>query len=268
MTVPYRVALDRLSLQVADRGAGPLLLLVHGFPLDHTMWRRQMEGLASTCRLIAPDLAGFGASDARTQPVLGMQHLADDLAELLDAMRIRQPITLCGLSMGGYIAFEFWKRHGERLERLILCDTRAAADSAEAAAGRRTLAAQILRKGTTDLAANMPTRLFAKETFTNQTCVVEQTRGVMLATPPATVAAALLGMADREDMSDLLPSIEIPTLVLCGEHDRITPAEEMRTMAAAMPHAHFVEIPVAGHMAPLESGDLVIEAIRDFLAVA
>src|SRR4051812_47482628 len=128
------IAIDDLDLNVVQRGNGTPLLLAHGYPLDHTMWRGQLDGLADGCRVIAPDLRGFGASGV-TPGVVTMEQLADDMARLLEALQIKDPIVFCGLSMGGYVAWQFALRHRPRLARLILCDTRAMADPPEAAAG-------------------------------------------------------------------------------------------------------------------------------------
>src|SRR5262245_18259333 len=127
-----RIHVDSATLEVTEAGSGPVLLLVHGFPLDHQMWRRQIDTFAMTHRVVAPDLRGFGLSTV-TPGIVTMDRYADDLALLLDAMEIREPITFCGLSMGGYIAWQFVERHRARLAKLILCDTKAAPDTPEAA---------------------------------------------------------------------------------------------------------------------------------------
>src|SRR5689334_15957289 len=137
------IDLPTCRLNVLDQGAGPVLLFVHGFPLNHSMWREQVAALGDGHRIIAPDLRGFGQSTGAGETIT-MAQLADDLAALLDALNIVEPITLCGLSMGGYVAFEFWRRHTSRLARLILCDTQAGADTPEAARGRLELAAKVL----------------------------------------------------------------------------------------------------------------------------
>lgn len=241
------------------------MLLIHGFPLDHSMWQKQLEGLRDRCRLIAPDLPGFGASDLLDPEVLTMELFAEQLAELLDALEVREPLTVCGLSMGGYIAFAFWRKYAERLRRLILCDTRAAADPPDVAAGRLDAATRVLEIGTSEMAGEMPKKLFADQTFAEAGELVTATADVISRTDRMTVAGALVGMAQRGDMTGELPSIHVPTLVLCGQHDAISSPEEMRGMAEAMPDARFVEIAGAGHMAPLENGPAVNEAIVRFL---
>lgn len=259
------VKLRNATLNVVEAGSGPILLLVHGFPLDHSMWQHQLETLSDTYRVIAPDLRGFGASTGATDTIT-MEQLADDMAELLDELDIREPITFCGLSMGGYVAWQFWKRHANRLSHLILCDTRAAADTEEGARGRLGMAQRVLDEGTAIIAEAMLPKLFAEKTAREQPDPVEATRRVMLATAPNTVAGALRGMSKRADMTLELPKIGVPTLVICGEQDVIVPVAEMRSIAKALPNATFVEIPDSGHMAPLEDPQTVNAAIRKFLA--
>ncbi len=259
------VKLRDATLNIADVGSGPTLLLVHGFPLDHSMWRHQLESLGDTYRVIAPDLRGFGASSGATDTIT-MEQLADDMAELLDALGIVEPITFCGLSMGGYVAWQFWLRHANRLARLILCDTRAIADSEEAARGRHDMANRVLSEGSKVVAEAMLPKLFAEKTIREQADMVAATRQVMQATSPAAVAGTLRGMAQRPDMTSALADIDIPTLVICGEHDVISTADEMRSIAAALPNATFVEVPGSGHMTPLEGPETVNRAIRGFLA--
>jgi pimeloyl-ACP methyl ester carboxylesterase len=259
------VKLHNATLNVVEAGSGPILLLVHGFPLDHSMWQHQLESLSDTYRVIAPDLRGFGASTGATD-TMTMEQLADDMAELLDGLDIREPITFCGLSMGGYVAWQFWKRHVNRLSHLILCDTRAAADTEEAARGRLGMAQRVRDEGTAIIADAMLPKLFAEKTAREQPDLLDATRRVMLATAPVTVAGALCGMSKRADMTLELPKIGVPALVICGEQDVIVTVDEMRSMADALPHATFVEVPGRGHMAPLEDPQTVNAAIRKFLA--
>ena len=259
------VKLRNATLNVADVGSGPILLLVHGFPLDHSMWRHQLDALSDTCRVIAPDLRGFGASSGAIE-TMTMEQFADDMAELLDELGIREPIAFCGLSMGGYVAWQFWQRHASRLSQLILCDTRAIADTEEVARGRLVMAQRVLREGATIIAEAMLSKLFAEKTAREQPSTLETTRQVMLATAPQAVAGALRGMAQRPDMTSELPHIDVPTLVICGAHDAIVPVAEMKALAEALPKATFVEVPGTGHMAPLEDPQTVNAAIRNFLA--
>jgi pimeloyl-ACP methyl ester carboxylesterase len=194
-----------------------------------------------------------------------MERFADDLAALLDVLAIREPIVLCGLSMGGYIAWQFWKRHATRLAALVVCDTRAAADTPETARGRLGTAEQVLSQGPQGLVDTMLKKMFAEETVRTQPAIVAATRQVMLGTSPAGIAAALLGMAARPDMTSELARINVSTLVVCGEHDVISPSAEMRGIANAMPNAQFVEIPRSGHLTPLEKPKSVNSELQKLL---
>lgn len=260
-----KITVNEVRLSYVDTGTGPIVLLLHGFPLDHSMWRHQIEALSQRHRVLAPDLRGFGQSEGQDDKVT-MRQFADDLAGLLDSLGILEPITLCGLSMGGYIAWQFWRHHGARLTGLIVCNSRAAADSAEAAAERLRLADSVLTEGSAAIADAMLPKLFAPSTLESQSSIVEATRRVMAAIRPTTIAAALRGMAERPDMTDELAGIDIPTLLVGGEFDVLTPADEMRAIARALPDATFCPIADAGHMAPLEQPARVNRCLLDFLS--
>ena len=257
------VQLADALLNVIDAGDGPPLLLVHGFPLDHSMWQGQIDELSKQFRVIAPDLRGFGRSPSGATETT-MEQFADDLAELLEVLQA-PPVAYCGLSMGGYIGWQFQRRHGARLSHLIQCDTRAAADNDEARANRLRAAEEAASTGTQAMVEGMLPKLFAPATFDKQPQVIAATRRVMLAASPQAVAAAQRGMAARPDMTAALSEIDAPMLLVCGEHDAITPCTEMQAMAAAAPRARFVEIAGAGHMAPFESPAAVNAAITSFL---
>jgi len=252
------------ELAYVDAGAGRPVVLVHGFPLDHSMWNAQIDALSEDYRVIAPDLRGFGRSGV-SEGTVTMQQFADDLAGLLCALQVDEPVVLCGLSMGGYVAWQFWRQHGWRLRGLILCDTRAVSDTPEAAAARREMAQRVLREGPAPLVAQMMPRLFAPSTAQDQPELVESLRGVMLKTDPRGIAAAARGMAERPEMVSQLNQIECPALVIVGELDAISTAEEMRAIARAIPHARLVEIAGCGHMSPLERPAEVSAAMREFL---
>ena len=259
-----RATVGDIELAYVERGSGPVLLLVHGFPLDHSMWAGQIDALAARYRVIAPDLRGFGQSSGQDERTT-MQQFATDLAGLLDGLEIRESVTLCALSMGGYIALQFWKHYRDRLSRLILCDTRAASDTPEGAQGRLALAGTVLTEGSLPVADSMLPKLFAPQSLVSGADYIEATKQVMASTRPTTVAASLRGMAERPNMTDELPNIDLPALLLCGEHDVITPAAEMRDVAAAMPDSMFHVIYGAGHMSPLERPERVNQLILDFL---
>jgi len=250
-----------------DEGTGPPVLLVHGFPLDHTMWDAQVAALSQQARVIAPDLRGFGQTPLApgdADRCISMEAYADDLAEFLDVLSIREPIVLAGFSMGGYVAWQFVRKHGARLRALVQCDTRAHADADEAREGRLKMAAHVAEWGSSRVAEMMGPRLFAPTTFATQPAVVASLRAVVERTSPAGIAAAQRGMAARPDVTSWLPSIGLPTLVLVGEVDAISPPAEMKEIAAAIPGAEFVVIPRAGHMTTMEEPEAVNDALRHF----
>jgi pimeloyl-ACP methyl ester carboxylesterase len=260
-----RIAIGDIELAVVDQGQGMPVLLVHGFPLDHSMWAGQIAGLSDGCRIIAPDMRGFGKSDV-TNGTVTMAQMADDLAALLDGLDIAEPVVFCGLSMGGYVGWEFFQRHRDRIRGLILCDTRAICDTPDVAQTRRATAARVLAEGPQVLVDGMVPKLFGQATVASKPEIIEQTRRVMMGTAPQGIAAAALGMAERIDATSLLAEIDCPTLVVVGEEDAISTVEEMRTFAGAIPQARLVEIAGAGHMSPLEAPEPVNEAIREFLS--
>jgi pimeloyl-ACP methyl ester carboxylesterase len=250
-----------LDFAVHDSGQGPPVLLIHGFPLNHTMWSPHMDELAATRRVIAPDLRGFGGS--QTSPgVATMEDYADDLFAILDALEVRDPVTVCGFSMGGYIAFAFWKKYASRVRGMVLCDTRASADTPEAAKGRRALAERVLADGHEPVLDAMLGKLFAPETSERDPGLIEQVREMIESNSLEGIAAALRGMAGREDATALLPKIDVPVLVIVGAEDAIIPPAEMRDLANAMPRAALIKIPDAGHMTPMENP----QGFRDALA--
>jgi pimeloyl-ACP methyl ester carboxylesterase len=229
----------------------------------------QVRGLADVARVIAPDLRGFGRSPlGQVDPARGvpMEQYADELAELLDALAIREPIVLVGFSMGGYIAFQFVRRHGDRLRGLALCDTRSAADTEEGRAGRLKMAEHVAEWGSERVAEMMGPKLFAPLSFTTMPETVQAVRGMVERTQPASIAAAQLGMAARADSADLLPAIRVPTLVLVGEHDALSPPSEMESIAEAVPGARFVVVLEVGHMAPMENPESVNRSLAEFLS--
>lgn len=245
------VKLDDLELALEDRGTGRLLLFVHGFPLDHTMWGHQIDEFARGYRVLAPDLRGFGQSSLGENEVTMLRY-ADDLATLLDRLGVKEPIVFCGLSMGGYIAWQFWQKYADRLAALVLCDTRSVADTPQAREGRAQLAEKVRAAGPQAAADAMLPKLFASDSGRRHPEWLQATRESILRNRPEGIIAALDGMAKRPDATEMLAGIAVPTLVVVGEHDAISPPAEMREIADRIPGAQFEIIKKAGHMSPLE----------------
>ena len=251
----------RTPLPVTARGSGRPVVLLHGFPMDHSVWEDQVESLSARYRLIAPDLRAAAAAPGK----ITIDEWADKLAETLDSLRTKEPIVLGGLSMGGYIAFRFFQKHRERLAGLMLCDTRAAADAPQAAAGRLETAARLEKEGTAFLPDAMLPRLLAAATLEGRPDVVERLRRMILSGDAANYAATLRGLAERPDFTAMLPMIDCPALFIVGQHDAISPLAEMTAIARSVPQARLVEIEAAGHVTPLESPEAVTRAMAEFL---
>jgi 3-oxoadipate enol-lactonase len=259
-----RLMVHGVNLAVEVRGEGPAILFLHGYPMDRTIWREQMEALNGYQR-IAPDLRGMGQSDA---PDLGysMSIYAADVAALLDALAV-ETVVLCGLSMGGYIAFEFLRHWRSRVRGLILMDTRAEADTPEGRRARDSAAATARERGAEAVADAMVPKMLAPVTLADQADTVERVRGMITNTPVAGIVGALAAMRDRPDSVSILPTLaDIPTLVMVGEADGLTPPDQARAMAQAIPGAQLVLISGAGHLPPVEQGREVTERLRQFLS--
>jgi pimeloyl-ACP methyl ester carboxylesterase len=253
-------------LAVHTVGAGIPCVLLHGFPLDHTMWRGQ-EPLTEHLRLIVPDLRGFGGSAGT--PMESIESLADDVPALLDALHVTGPAVICGLSMGGYVAQHVAVRHPDRVAALVLVDTRLEADTPEARAAREDLSAKVGRLGQSILADAMVPRLLAPSPAAvaapGRAATEALLRAAILAQPVAGIKAALAALAARPDMTEPLRHVLAPTLLVCGEEDAITPPDCLRRAEEIMPCARLLIVPHAGHMTPLEAPEVFNRALLEFL---
>jgi pimeloyl-ACP methyl ester carboxylesterase len=249
-----------------SQGAGtPPLVLLHAFPLDGRMWAPQVEALSGGYQVVVPDFRGFGAARDQVVEVAEMDLLADDLVQLLDQHALDQ-VVLCGLSMGGYVAFAFARRHPDRLRGLVLAATKATADDEQAAAARLEMADRVLAEGVGFLPEAMLPVLLGSSTRRLRPSLVEKVTKLLIEQEPAAIAAAQRGMARRPDVTAELAAITVPTLVLCGTEDERFGPEVGRALAARIPDATFVQIPEAGHLLNLEQPAQVNEALLDFVA--
>ena len=258
-----RLTVNGVNLAVEVRGEGPAVLFVHGYPLDRTLWLHPLSALTGF-RRIAPDLRGLGLSDA---PDLGysMATYADDLAALLDVLHVDQAVV-CGLSMGGYVALEFARRHRARLRGLILMDTRAEPDTADQRKARESAMQVAREKGAAAIAEHMLPDLFAPGARELMPQAVERVRAMIEAAPVKGIVGALAAMRDRPDSTPHLAELAgLPTLVVVGEQDRITPPPVARAIAAAVPGALLSMIPGAGHLPPVEQPIATTRVLTEFL---
>ena len=258
-----RLRVDGGELEYALSGDGPALLLLHAFPLGLFMWEAQAEALAASHRVIRFDARGFGGSDLGQGP-LTMERIADDGAALLDHLGVAKAVV-GGCSMGGYAALAFVRRHPQRLAGLVLQDTRAGADTEEGKAGRAALAAKVLAEGSAAAASAFLPKLLGETTQRERAALVAGLRERILASSPQAIADALHGLAARADSRPTLAEVRVPTLVLVGAEDVLTPPVESEVMAAAIAGARLEIVPRAGHLANLERPDAVNAALRAFL---
>jgi pimeloyl-ACP methyl ester carboxylesterase len=254
-----RVLIGQRGLAYESYGSGKPLVLVHAFPFDGRMWRQTALALAGWCRVLVPDLRGFGGSELGAgEPAIA--DMADDVAALLDHLGIARA-AVGGMSMGGYVALAFAARHRARLERLILADTRAAADTDQARAARADALALVERQG---VAALVERQLGALLSPSASEAVRAKVRELGQQSP-AGVCAAIRALRDRPDRRAELAEISCPTLVIAGRMDTLSPLEEMTALARAIPRARLVEIPGAGHLSHLENPDAFAAAMASFI---
>ena len=257
---------DPTFARVADDRRPPVVL-VHAFPLDGRMWESQRRGLGARTRVLVPDLPGFGVSTGnRVRPDLDCW--ADDLERRLALSLGPEPVVLCGLSMGGYVALRLSDRHPARVAALVLADTRARADDATGREARDRAIAAVRRDGVVGLVDDLVPRLVAGAA---SPAVRKRVRRLALDQSPAAVIAALEAMRDRPDSTPVLARLRVPAVVIVGEHDELTPPREAATMAAAVGDGALHVIAGAGHLSSLERPDeftAVVAGLLDRLAPA
>jgi 3-oxoadipate enol-lactonase len=270
MISTHRLIVGDGPLAVHTAGSGLPLLLLHGFPLDHSMWAAQAP-LADHLRLIVPDQRGFGGSVGRRPESIAQ--LADDAVVLLDALHVAGPAVICGLSMGGYVAQQIAARHPERVAALVLVDTKLEADTPEARAARADLANKADRVGQRIVAEAMIPRLLGMapadaDGQARRAAVEESLRRMILAQPLSTIRSALEALADRPDMTEPMRQVRAPTLLVVGAEDAITPPSCLQEAEAIIPNARLLIVPHAGHMTPMEAPEVFNAAVLEFLREA
>lgn len=257
--------LNGIEMDWRERGAGDALLFIHGFPLNSAMWEPQLAHLPRGWRGIAPDLRGFGATTAGPEEVYVMELFARDLAALLDHLEIRH-VVLCSLSMGGYIAFQFWRLQRDRVRALVLCDTRAGPDSTEARNARHALAERARAEGVGPVVEAMLPKLVAPATTIDQPGVVQLVEAMIREAAPESIARTLLGLAERPDAAPILSTINVPVLVVAGAQDQIVSDEQTEDLAKGIRGARLETIDDAGHLPNLEQPDVFNRLLARFLA--
>ncbi len=253
-----------VHLHHRDSGQGSPIVLLHAFPLSSAMWLAQREALSSSYRVITPDLRGFGGTElGHDEPSLDRS--ADDVATLLDDLGI-DTVVLGGLSMGGYVAMAFLRRHADRVAALVLADTKASADPPAARANRERIAVEVLgAAGTQVLVDEVLPTLIGKTTVDERPLVLGRVRGLVQAAPTAAVAWAQRAMAARPDSFDVLAGVRVPALVVVGEEDQLSTVDDARSMVDALPDARLVVLPRAGHLTAVEEPEGFTAAVAGFV---
>ena len=257
--------INGVTLAYSDRGKGLPLVLIHGFPLCRKMWRPQADVLAKAgCRVISPDLRGFGESGL-SSGTASMDIYADDIVALMDHLGIDKAVV-GGMSMGGYVLLNLLERYPDRIAAPVFIATKAGGDD-DAGKARRTALAEACRAhGILPVAEAFRDLLFAPETLTDNPELVDEVFGWVNATDPKGAAAALIAMRDRKDCVALLGSISQPALVIGADQDRAAPVENSRIIAEGLPDAELCILHGGGHMVNMEQPAGFNEAILEFLA--
>lgn len=259
-----------VALSYLESGQGLPVVLLHAFPLSSTMWTQQRDGLGEKHRIITPDQRGFGASrlggDPASMAKPSLSVAADDVVALLNKLELDQ-VVLGGLSMGGYVAMAVLRKHPERVRALILADTKAGPDSEEAAANRLRIAGLVEESHSSQplLDEVVPGQL-GETTKSSRPQIVEKVKIAVRQAAPASVVWAERAMAERPDSFDVLAATTVPTLVLVGEEDGLTPVSEAEAMVAALPDARLVTLPGVGHLSAVEDGVAFNAAVGSFLS--
>ena len=262
-----------------DAGTGPTVVLLHGFPFDRSMWREQIDFLtANGFRAIAPDLRGLGENVAQTSvcesselnhrlkpgPLTTMEDMARDVATLTDDLEIDR-VAVCGLSMGGYVAFEFAHLFPRRVRALVLAGTRAPADNEHEKQAREQQALRMLTEGMRGIAETTLGKLLAQPTLSEKPETVARVREMILRSNPQGAAAAQRGMAARRDYLRDLPNITVPTLIVVGREDQIRPVADAEVMHNGIRHSRLEVIEDAAHLTNMEQPEAFNRALTDFL---
>ncbi|HEY6143574.1 MAG TPA: alpha/beta hydrolase [Flavobacterium sp.] len=258
------IEVNDFTLSYDDVGEGRVpIIFLHGFPFDKTMWKGQIDFLKTTYRLIACDMRGFGKSTDEKSP-LSMGLFVDDLIAFMDKLEIKNAI-ICGLSMGGYVAQNAVKRFPDRFEALILCDTQCIADTLELKGKRLNTIAKIENEGVTDFNEGFIKNVFHPDSHIEKKELVEELRSVVFANSQQIITQGLLALASRTETCSTLDKIRIPTLIICGREDVVTPLEQSEYLKEHILGATLKVIENAGHVSNLEQPNEFNEHLSEFL---
>ncbi len=257
-----RIKSDDAEISYQVLGDGPPLILLHPFPANHEFWLPAAQSLLTRYRLILPDLRGHGDSDIGGGPAT-MRKLAADLVRVMDDAKMDRA-AFAGVSIGGYALFEFWRRHRDRVSALVLCNTKAQADSPEARSARLQSATEVMEGGTEPFFETLIPKLLGETTRNTRPDLVQGALRMMRKMSAEDVAMVQRGMAERPDSVATLKMISVPTLIVTGEEDLFAGAAEAELMRQNIPGSQVKIIPKAGHYSPWERPKEVGELLREF----
>lgn len=253
-----------IDIAFTDAGDGPAVLFLHGYPFDKSMWSDQIESLATAgFRAIAPDLRGFGETPS-TGEVTSMDEMARDAVGRLDQLGVEQAVV-CGLSMGGYVAFEFVQLFPDRVRGLVLAGTRAPADNEQEKAAREQQVQTMLRAGMVPISIATLPKLLSARTLGEKPDVAKRVREMITRSDPRSAAAAQRGMAARRDYSEDLSNINVPTRIIVGREDSIRPVSDAEFMHERIVNSCLEIIEDAAHMTNLEQPEGFNAVLLSFL---
>jgi len=256
-----------MKLTFEEHGAGKPIVLLHAFPLSRKMWQPQIKALtAKNCRVILPDLRGFGESH-NFSDINSMEDMAKDIAELLDVLKIERAI-IGGLSMGGYVLFDLFRLFPEKFAALVLCDTNFAADTDEKRNSRFDLIEKIEKNGAQSLVEEMLPNLISEHTKTNNQVLMNALKKTFAEVNPKAAVAALRGMAQRKDNSNVLDSVSLPTILIFGKEDKITNLEIAKKMHQKISNSTLILLENAGHYSNLEQPEQFNLALTNFVEIS
>lgn len=253
-----------ITILYDDLGEGPVpIIFLHGFPFDKSTFQSQMEFLQETNRVIAYDIRGFGGSGSDYEKA-SISLYADDLIHFMDALEIKKAMV-CGFSMGGYILLNAVNRYPERFASLVLCDTQCIADSSEAKERRIKLIREIESTGLDSFAADFTTSIFFQRTRIEKPHLIEEYKKKIRSNDVSSITEGLTALTQRYEMCSWLRKITVPTLILCGKEDRVTPPIQSEFMHNKIANSQLYMIPNAGHMANIEQPEEFNERLINFV---
>jgi pimeloyl-ACP methyl ester carboxylesterase len=255
---------NNFSLSYDDVGEDLIpIIFLHGYPFDKTMWKLQLDFLKSSNRVIACDIRGFGKStDEKSH--LSIDLFANDLIQFMDKLKIDKAIV-CGLSMGGFIALNAQKRYPNRFEALILCDTQCIADTTEVKEKRNKIIDEIAVNGVTNFNEGFIKSVFCKDSFSNKKELVKNLHHVVFSNSQHIISMGLTALAERSETCSTLSAVNIPTMIICGREDEVTPLAQSESMHTSIKGSILHVIDDAGHVSNLEQPHEFNKHLLDFL---